>query len=119
MKMSNKQETLPVLFRKAYNEYINEWEVVAFFPTEVGSTQNPYWSVVGYMHVGQHFNADKSWYGETKKATPEEYESLFRELQDIYEEDDAPVKLKVVHKWTQQYDRIREEFWDQSRGINK
>lgn len=42
-------------------------------------------TMVCYSHVGQHNICSIDWYqNETKKATPEQYEDLHRELLDIY-----------------------------------
>lgn len=46
--------------------------------------------VVGYAHVGQHFEARPSYYRDrTRTATPEERRSLVRELQRIY----GPIRI--------------------------
>jgi len=53
-------------------------EVVALFPEEKGI--NGY--IMSYQHVGQHGDADKSLL-KCKKATPEQYKDLKKELEEI------------------------------------
>ena len=36
-----------------------------------------------YAHIGQHSQCSQEWFNECKQATPEEYESLAKELESI------------------------------------
>ena len=73
-------EKTKVVFRKTKNPYTKEWDIIAFFP----DLEANFGRVVCYEHVGQHGEADILFYKyNTKKAKPEEYEALYRELTDL------------------------------------
>lgn len=69
---------MKVIFRKDKEN----GEILAFFPQ-----QEVRWGNIGaYVHTGQHFEADYLYYMySTVKATEEEYSSLYKELQAIYD----------------------------------
>lgn len=84
-----------------YNELkikfiVHEGEVLALFPTEKATHYDD--SIVSYARLGQHGAASKSLL-KSKKAKPEEYFSLLRELRSIYENpvmDSVITILKVM-----------------------
>ena len=79
-----------VIFRKVKNPYTKDWDIIAFFP----DLEANFGRVVCYEHMGQHGEADILFYKyDTKKATPEEYADLYRELTDLVGYD-----LKVMQK---------------------
>ena len=86
-------EKMKVIFRKVYNPYTKENEVVAFFPTQKAN----YGNIVSYMHIGQHSESDLLFYKTTKKANEEEYKSLLNELNGIYNDYVLVVKQKLNH----------------------
>lgn len=97
-KMKNKiKQVILVIFR------LDKSEVIAFFPT-IPSTLN-FWECTTYSHLGQHSGAGIQHYQQTKKATLEQYASLYVELKEIY--NDQTIKLKVVSKWVQKYNDVR------------
>ncbi len=72
-----KEKKTPVIFRK-----YKEGDVIALFPTHPG-TNDPM-TCSSYQRLGQHSSADYfGTIGVTKPATPEEYESLRSELQNV------------------------------------
>lgn len=107
------REALPVIFRiePGVKASVRRGEgchyVTAVFPTLPGDSSPN--SVTVYAHLGQHGAAGFGWYRETKKATPEEYADLLRELRGIYERDDDPdaVRLVVCQRWTRHHDAER------------
>lgn len=67
-----------------YKEEQGNNEVVAFFPEQVLENGK----IVGYAHLGQHFESDLEYYfAQTELATEEEYISLLKELQFIYDNE--------------------------------
>ncbi len=74
-------------------------EVTAFFPTEVGTNDRV--TCACYSHVGQHGTAHKTYYRLTRRATPEEYAALARELETI------GYDLEIRSSWTKNHDRRR------------
>lgn len=66
-----------VIFRK--DKSTNE--IIGFVP----QTDVNWGKIVGYAHVGQHFEADIEYYEQTVGATQEEYQSLFNEMQIQYD----------------------------------
>ena len=76
---------MQVLFRK--DKYTKE--VIAFLP-EIQVNRG---MVMSYMHIGQHDEAALSYYWNTVKANKEEYNDLYNELCEIYEE-----KLQVKQR---------------------
>lgn len=97
-----RRETLPVLFR---TEKVGQFKghVTAVLPTLPGTGAHDF---TVYAHVGQHSTGTMGWYYTTRPARPEEYASLLRELQSIYEHGEGAVKLRVVPRITQ--DMVRE-----------
>lgn len=76
---------MQVLFRK--DKHTNE--IIAFLP-EIPINRG---MVMSYMHIGQHDEAALSYYLDTVKANKEEYNDLYNELCEIYEE-----KLQVKQR---------------------
>lgn len=58
---------------------IIDGEVIALFPEEPNSIQEPN-TCMSYMHVGQHGGASIELCHTLKKATPEQYADLHKEL---------------------------------------
>jgi hypothetical protein len=81
-------EKLKVVFRKT-----SDGEIIAFFP-EIPTN---YGNIMSYMHIGQHGEASVDFYTDTKKATPEEYTPLLKELQSIYNDCILDIKQKLYH----------------------
>lgn len=82
-----------VIFRKAKNPYTNDYDVMAFFP----DIEANYGKIVCYEHMGQHGEADLMYYWHnTKKATPEEYADLYRELTELVGYEDLKVMQKLM-----------------------
>ena len=74
-----------VVFRKC-----RDMSILALFPDVHG----PGYTVQCYQHVGQHSSADYSYcIGQTKPATPNEYNDLYNELVMIGYSD-----LKVLQR---------------------
>ena len=83
-------EKTKVIFRKAKNDYTGDWDIIAFFP----DLEANFGRIVCYEHIGQHGEADVLFYKyDTKKATPEEYEPLYKELTELVGYD-----LKVMQR---------------------
>ena len=70
--MKNNEVITKVVFRK-----FRDGEIIALFP-EVTDSHN--YTVMSYMHIGQHSGADPRIVRDTKLATPEEYMPLYNEL---------------------------------------
>ena len=80
---------IKVIFRKDKENN----EVIAFLPQVEARRGN----IVGYAHVGQHFEADYLYYlDNTKAASEEEYTDLLRELQSIYD-NELVVRKRIFH----------------------
>ena len=92
----------PVLFRAEKSGQFKN-HITAVFPTLPGTSARDFTT---YAHVGQHGIGTYQWYWRTRPATLEEYSALLRELRLIYEED-KDLKLKVVHRITQDMARER------------
>lgn len=58
---------------------------------------------MSYMHIGQHNGAALSYYLDTIKANKEEYNDLYDELCEIYEE-----KLRIKQRIN--YDLLRDSW---------
>lgn len=86
---------MQVLFRK--DKHTNE--IIAFLPEIPVNTG----MIMSYMHIGQHDEAALSYYWDTVKAYKEEYNDLYDELCEIYEE-----KLRIKQRIN--YDLLR-DFW--------
>jgi hypothetical protein len=98
-------EKLPVVFRK----FKKEGDVIALFPTLSASVRS--WAdCESYMHVGQHGAASTNPAG-TVPATPEEYQDLLKELNQIYQPDYELVVYSRVTAWM---DEKRKEDWKKS-----
>ena len=80
-------EKVKVIFRKA------DGEIIAFFPELNANFGN----ILSYMHIGQHGEASYEFYLSTKKAEEEEYQALFNELKNIYNEYELVVKQKIYY----------------------
>ena len=93
--------TTPVIFRK----WCGTSDIIALFPSVPSSMVTPA-HCLSYEHVGQHGGAD--YYGVMSKtvlATSDEYASLLKELETIYDD------LKVYKRRTRQvYDEFLQEF---------
>lgn len=63
--------------------------ITAFFPYEPANRGN----ILCYEHIGQHAEAGYDYYYSCQKAKPEEYKSLFNELENI-----VGYNLKVIQK---------------------
>ena len=80
-----------VIFRKDKKDAT----VVAFFP----EFEANFGRIVCYEHVGQHGEADLMYYWQnTKKATPAEYEPLYRELTELVGYEDLRVMQRLVRR---------------------
>lgn len=86
---------MQVLFRK--DKHTNE--IIAFLP-EIPVNRG---MVMSYMHVGQHDEAALSCYWDTAKANKEEYNDLYNELCEIYEE-----KLQIKQRLN--YDLLNDSW---------
>lgn len=83
-------EPVPVIFR------MEKGDCVAFFPTLPG-TNNP-WDRTCYAHIGQHSTAGRGYYSTTKKATPEQFAPLKKELESL------GYVLDVRKRWINEFD---------------
>ena len=54
-------------------------EVIAFLPDAPANRTR----VVCYTHIGQHSEASQDYYSTTKRATPEQYQGLMNELNEM------------------------------------
>lgn len=71
---------IPVIFRAdRHGDF--RGEVTAVLPTLEANRH----MAVCYAHIGQHGECSIDWYRATRPAKPDEYASLLRELQGIYE----------------------------------
>lgn len=80
---------MKVIFRK----FKDDGGIIALFPTELGT--NDWNTCLSYMHWGQHGSASVNLSSVTVPATPDEYDSLLRELGAVGYKD-----LEVVHRFT-------------------
>lgn len=78
--MPEKESTIRVVFRKFKGK---DGDVIALLE---GVPTNPY-TVMSYMRVGQHGEANPQIIFWTKSAKPEEYQELLEELRSIYGEN--------------------------------
>ena|SRR5688572_1241207 len=69
----------PVLFRVHRSPKKYGGEVTAVFPCEPADCTG--YTMICYVHVGQHGSCDYGWYNLTRAARPEEYADLKRELE--------------------------------------
>lgn len=85
--MEKDKQITKVVFRK----FKDNNEIIALFPKEVFEHN---FSVLSYMHIGQHSEADYTHViNQTSPATEEEYEDLKDEL-----ENQVGYNLKVLKK---------------------
>ena len=83
-------ESTPVIFRKDRGGPF-KGVVTAIFPTQPGTYRlNDY---ICYQHIGQHGTCDLGWYQKTRKASPEEYAELAKELES------QGYRLKIYQKF--------------------
>jgi hypothetical protein len=73
--MEKDKEKTIVIFKKDADG------LFAFFP-ELPGTNDPY-SCTYYVHVGQHSTGDVAYMASVRRAKPEEYADLFRELESL------------------------------------
>lgn len=106
-----KRKTLDVIFRAIdvpwYENSNNRSsvEVTAVFPAVPYS--NDMHAVQCYAHTGQHSACTQDWYFKTRAASPEEFASLWRELQAIYQSGEGAVTLRLRKRWTKHHDHAR------------
>lgn len=82
------KDKVKVIFRKDKKT----GEIIAFFPETPVNRYN----IMSYMHIGQHSEASYEFYSAgTKKAEPNEYEFLLKELKGIYEDDETELIIKT------------------------
>ena len=97
-------DELPIIFRKW-----PDGDVIAFFPTLVG-THDPN-TCESYMHIGQHGAANTEHIHRLARATPEEYEDLLYELENLYTFNPPgscePVKLVIKDRSCSHYFHAR------------
>lgn len=101
-----------VIFRKAYNPYIERWEVVAIFPEFEAS----YGRIQCYTSEGWT-ECSLNYYKDTRKAKPEEYDGMYTYLRDIFEvhtDGDEPLQLVIAQKITT---KMREEILEMWRRV--
>lgn len=102
----------PVIFRKWPKR--EGGDVIALFPAELG-TYDPY-TCGSYQHVGQHGSADPHMVvNATKKAKPEEYADLKRELES------APYhyRFRVYEKLQRTFLKTRQEEARRLRNLKR
>ena len=81
---------LPVKF------YIEDQTVLAAFPTEKATHYDD--SITCYAHIGQHSSCSPDYLKGLKRAKPEQYYPLLKELRSIYENsnlDNQVIVLKI------------------------
>ena len=84
------QEITEVVFRK-----FKDGAIIALFPYVI---ENFDYSVMSYMHLGQHGGASyQRLILDTKPATEAEYNDLKRELENLSPE---PYRLRVIKKYS-------------------
>jgi hypothetical protein len=88
-------QSIPVRFRLS-TDSDSYREVTAVFTSRETHPTNSADKRMCYAHVGQHSECSLAWVDErTRAATPAEYDSLLRELRQIYEGDSVDVRLVV------------------------
>jgi hypothetical protein len=70
-----------------YYHEVNE-DLFAYFPDEIADVSH---NKMSYSHIGQHSSCSLDYVKECRKASQEEYQELFNEL-----ENSVGYKLKVV-----------------------
>lgn len=87
------QEQTEVIFRK-----YRDGEIIALFPY---LPEFRYTSCMSYMHIGQHGTAHLELINNTKPASPDEYQDLYKELEGL------GYNLRVLKKMSwRKYSRI-------------
>ena len=94
------KEKLQVIFRMVYNPYTKRHECEAFLP----ETPVRYGRIGNYAHIGQHSEASLEYYWKSKKASPEQYAELYKELQRIYDDVILVIKQRL------NYDILRKNW---------
>ena len=88
-------------------------EVIALFPEEP-CTRSPR-EILSYMHVGQHSAASEHLLFECRPATESEYESLLKEVRDVYYLENITVlnvkRLQELGPVSAYYMEIRRKFF--------
>ena len=85
------KEKLQVIFRMVYNPYIKTYQCEAFLP----DAPVKYGRIGNYAHIGQHSEASLDYYYKSKKASPEQYAELYKELQGIYDDVTLVIKQRL------------------------
>ena len=84
----NKLQEIPITFRLVKGS----GDITAIFLNEHDKRGKMYEC---YEHIGQHGNAHKDWVNDcTFPCNPKDYQELYKELREIYE--DGTAILKVV-----------------------
>ena len=96
--MKAKPITLEVMFRKYTDKSA---EILAVFPYQPHDLSGRF--VTCYAHLGQHGGAEMAHvHSATRPAKPAEYDSLYRELKQIYERGKFPgdpvYKLRIIKR---------------------
>ena len=104
--MKPNPQTIEVMFRK-YTD--SSGEILAVFPYQAHDPEGGF--VTCYARVGQHSGAQMAHvHSATRPAKPAEYDSLYRELKQIYERPKFPGvpvrKLRIVKRRSAR--RVRE-----------
>lgn len=99
-------ETIEVMFRKYTGK---SGEILAVFPYQAHDPSGGF--VTCYARVGQHSAAQMAHvHSATRPAKPAEYDSLYRELKQIYERPKFPGdpvrKLRIIQRRNSK--RVRE-----------
>lgn len=94
------KKKLQVIFRMVYNSYTKRYECEAFLP----ETPVRYGRIGNYAHIGQHSEASLDYYYKSKKASPEQYAELYKELQSIYDDVTLVIKQRL------NYDILRKNW---------
>lgn len=94
------KEKLQVIFRMVYNPYIKAYQCEAFLP----DAPVKYGRIGNYAHIGQHSEASLDYYYKSKKASPEQYAELYKELQGIYDDVTLVIKQRL------NYDILRKNW---------
>ena len=94
------KEKLQVIFRMVYNPYIKAYQCEAFLP----DASVKYGRIGNYAHIGQHSEASLDYYYKSKKASPEQYAELYKELQGIYDDVTLVIKQRL------NYDILRKNW---------
>ena len=94
------KEKLQVIFRMVYNPYIKAYQCEAFLP----DAPVRYGRIGNYAHIGQHSEASLEYYWKSKKASPEQYAELYKELQRIYDDVILVIKQRL------NYDILRKNW---------